>query len=154
MYVSIGALVLLIIVLIVIGVSMSSFKSLTSFPPTQNACPDYWDVGMDPNVCGIPTNGKNIGQIVFKSDKSGVDPTNANNIGMCSGTKSFGCVDNGEVYLPANAQSNANFKYVKLNNNANTWGTLYPGVSERCAQRKWANTMGITWDGVTNFNGC
>lgn len=23
-----------------------------------------------------------------------------------------------------------------------------------CAQRKWANSNGITWDGVTNYNGC
>ncbi len=157
MYVAIGALVLLIIVLIVIGVSMSTFQSLDPFPPTQNACPDYWDVGSDPKFCGIPLNDKkNIGQISLKSDGKGFDPTQKENIGMCTAGKSnFGCVGtNDKVYLPANAeQPSANFQYVKLNSN-NTWQTMYPGMSERCAQRNWATTMGITWDGVTNFNGC
>ena len=155
-YVSIAALVILIIVLIVIGVSMTRFQSLDPFPPTQNACPDYWDVGMDPKYCGIPIKDKkNIGQIVLHSNGN-VDPANKQNIGMCTAGKSnFGCVGSSDkVYLPANdVQPSSNFQYVKMSGN-NSWQTMYPGLSERCAQRNWATTMGITWDGVTNYNGC
>lgn len=156
MYISIGALVLLIIVLIVIGVSMSSLKSLDPFPPTQNACPDYWDVSSNPQFCGVPfKDNKNLGQIVV-NNSTGVDPTNVQNIGMCTaGADKFGCVKSGgNTYLPANSvQPSSNFQYIKMNNNTN-WQTMYPGLSERCSQRKWANTMGISWDGVSNFNGC
>ena len=157
MYVSIGALVLLIIVLIVIGVSMTKFQSLDPFPPTQNACPDYWDVGSDPKYCGIPIKDKkNMGQIFLNAEGKGVDATKNQNIGMCTAGKSnFGCVGSTDpVYLPANAkQPSENFQYVQMNKN-NKWQTMYPGLTERCAQRKWATTMGITWDGVTNYNGC
>lgn len=31
------------------------------------------------------------------------------------------------------------------------WGT---GTSLKCNQQVWANTWGILFDGITNFNGC
>ena len=154
MYVSIGALVLLILILVVIGVAMTQLQSLDPFPPTMNACPDYWDVSSNPAYCGVPVNStmNNRGFIVTKNNK--VDTSNTQNIGMCSGNKSsFGCGDK-ETYLQLDpAPSASNFQYVKLNNNPR-WSTLYPGISERCAQRSWAQTMNITWDGVSNYNGC
>jgi len=133
---------------------MSSLKSMTPFPPTQNACPDYWDVGSNPNNCGIPIKSpKNIGQIAINNGS--VDKSSANNIGMCPSntSNSFGCGSSSGLNL-TDRNPDSNFQYVSLNNNSGAWGNLYPGLSERCAQRKWANTMGITWDGVTNYNGC
>ena len=56
MYVSIGALVLLILILVVVGVAMTQLRSLDPFPPTMNACPDYWDVSSNPAYCGVPVN--------------------------------------------------------------------------------------------------
>lgn len=154
MYVSIGALVLLILILTVIGVAMTQLRSLDPFPPTMNACPDYWDVSANPAYCGVPvnTNMNNYGYIVTTNGK--VDTTNNQNIGMCVGnTSSFGC-RKGNTYLNLDpAPSASNFQYIKLSNNP-SWSTLYPGLSERCAQRSWAQTMNITWDGVSNYNGC
>ena len=155
-YVSIGALVLLILILIVVGVSMSQLRSLDPFPPIMNACPDYWDVSSNPAYCGVPTNNtmKNFGHIVLDSGR--VDNSAPQNIGMCtSNSSNFGCKQDGTYLELANSPSGSkpNFQYVKLSDNPN-WSTLYPGKSERCAQRSWAQTMNITWDGVSNYNGC
>ena len=160
MYVSIGALALLILILTVIGVVMMQIQSSAPFPPTQNACPDYWDVSSNPNYCGVPLSGlKNIGDI----NKSGtgsntkIDDRNAINIGMCTVT-GFGCKSNPTLFDSTNsagvAQIKNGYQYLKLNNNDEAWRTLYPGSSQRCAQKQWASTMSITWDGVTNYNSC
>jgi hypothetical protein len=160
MYVSIGALVLLIIILIIVGVVLTQMQSLDSFPPTQNACPDHWDVSSNPQYCGVPVvpTMRNRGHIKT-TESSGIISSNAENIGMCdSGTKNFGCVNSGgKPYLDVQPYAGGNnkkkFQYVKLNNNTG-WNTLYRGDKERCAQKKWAQTMDISWDGVTNYNGC
>ena len=78
-----------------------------------------------------------MGQIFLNAEGKGVDATNNQNIGMCTAGKSnFGCVNSTDpVYLPANAiQPSENFQYVKMNKN-NNWQTMYPGLTERCAQR-------------------
>lgn len=162
MYVSIGALVLLIIILIVIGVMMTQLKTVTPFPATQNACPDYWDVSSNPQYCGVPISGtKNIGQIQIKpaagSSQLQIDDGSGVNIGMCTGS-GFGCA-NSTLLKNASAVGSPNnltdkYQYVQLNNNKSGWSALFPGVSERCAQKQWASTLNITWDGVTNYNGC
>ena len=157
MYVSIGALVLLILILTVVGVTMSQIRSLDPFPPTMNACPDYWDVSSNPAYCGIPVNQntKNIGHLVNVPNSNGAIDTSKNqNIGMCTGNpSSFGCKKDGTYLNLDAAPSASNFQYVKLSDNS-SWSTLYPGKSERCAQRSWAQTLNITWDGVSNYNGC
>jgi len=157
-YVSIGALVLLILILVLVGVSMSQLQSLIPFPPTQNACPDYWDVSSNPGYCGIPVESTmmNRGLIDFKTGSSkGVNEGSIVNIGMCSGAdkKNFGCGSENKLGDLSTVVNPANFQYIKLNNNTQ-WGTLYPGLTERCAQKNWANTLNIKWDGVTNYNGC
>lgn len=156
MYVSIGALVLLILILVVIGVAMSQIQSLDPFPPTMNTCPDYWDVSSNPAYCGVPldTNMKNYGYIQTKSSGNNreVNPLNNENIGMCTAPSGFGCKTDG-TYFDLKPATNSKFQYIKLNNNS-SWSTLYPGITERCAQRSWAQTMNVMWDGVTNYNGC
>ena len=151
-YVSIGALVLLILILTVVGVAMTQLRSLDPFPPTMNACPDYWDVSSNPLYCGVPigSNITNLGNIAQASNK--VDDTNSQNVGMCTGS-GFGCRSATYLELDSTSTPINNFQYVKLNGNT-SWSTLYPGMSERCAQRSWAQTMNLTWDGVSNYNGC
>lgn len=155
MYVSIGALVLLILILAAIGVTMTQINSVVPFPSTQNTCPDHWDVSANnPNFCGVPLIGtRNFGNIV-KTVDNGITQDNSQNIGMCIAPNKFGCVANGNPYLENTSNTKtAKYHYVKLNNNSK-WGNIYPGISERCAQRRWASTLDIAWDGVTNFNGC
>jgi len=76
---------------------------------------------------------------------------------MCQeNTSSFGCSPSGQntiLQLDAAPGASGKFQYVKLNNNTG-WSKMYPGMSEKCAQRSWAQTMNISWDGVTNYNGC
>ena len=157
-YVAIGALVLLILILTAIGVAMTQINSLVPFPSTQNTCPDNWDVsGSDPNYCGIQlSNGKNNGHIAISSGK--IDKSNAVNIGMCTaGANKFGCTAKDPTRLANDDVTTlvpGKFHYVKLNDNEAGWGALYPGISERCAKKRWASTLEVTWDGVTNFSGC
>jgi hypothetical protein len=156
MYVSIGALVLLILILVVVGVSMSQLQSVVPFPPTQNACPDYWDVKSDdPNKCGVPINStmRNRG-LIQTTDNAGVDKNAIKNVGMCetAASTNFGCGSANSLGL-GSYTSGQMYQYVQLNNNPK-WGTLYPGLTERCAQKNWANMLNIEWDGVSNYNGC
>lgn len=157
MYVSIGALVLLILILISIGVSLTKLQSADLFPPTQSACPDHWDISSNPLYCGVPVNAsmKNIGAIAL--DGHSVDQSKPQNIGMCKNINkgSFGC-GKGEstLFKLDKPPTNTHYQYVQLNNNPDGWKALYPGISERCAKKNWAQTMDIYWDGVSNFNGC
>jgi hypothetical protein len=159
-YVTIAALVILIVILILIGISMSSLQSKMVFPPTRSACPDYWDVSSNPQYCGIPTNStmRNWGYIQMDQSNGAtyksVNKTKKQNIGLCNGAN-FGCKTDatGATYLELQNPTASNFQYAKLNNNTN-WGTMYPGLSEVCAKKRWANSMNITWDGVTNYTGC
>ena len=158
MYVAIGALVLLILILAAIGVAMTQMNSIVPFPSTQNTCPDHWDVsGSNPNYCGISAVGKrNNGRIQIDSNTGEIQKSNAVNIGMCTVANKFGCTASDPTHL-ANATNtlvSGKFHYVKLNDNTAGWSALYPGISERCAKKRWASTLDVTWDGVTNFNGC
>ena len=157
MYVSIGALLLLIVVLIIVGVGMTALHKQDSFPPVKNACPDHWDVSSNPIYCGAPVSGllRNKGGIILNNN-NGIDQLSKDNIGLCTaGKTSFGCVDSGKTpYLKLQTKgASSTFQYMQLNDNPD-WGILYPGKSEKCAQKMWAETMGISWDGVTNYNGC
>ena len=156
LYVSIGALVLLIICLAVVGVMLTKMNSYSVFPPTQNACPDHWDVSSNPNYCGAPLNaaGRNKGRMAISGTGSGILTSNADNIGMCTTGTSFGC-KSGTAHLdvqPVGAGSVNNFQYVHLGSTNPNWnaasGGLYPGKTTLCAQNAWANMMGISWDGV------
>jgi|LauGreDrversion4_2_1035121.scaffolds.fasta_scaffold882993_1 hypothetical protein len=162
LYVSIGALVLLIISLAVIGVMLTKMNSYSVFPPTQNACPDHWDVSSNPNYCGAPLMpaGRNKGRMALGGTGSGILTENGDNIGMCNGT-TFGCKPAGAGTIldvqPAGSGSVQNFQYVHLGSTNPNWNSetgLYPGKTTLCAQHAWANMMGISWDGVKNYNGC
>jgi len=166
----IGALVLLIVILIVVGVVMMKLQASDSYPPTYATCPDYWDVSANPDYCGVYVasgTGKNQGEIVIPAGSKKIDTTNPKNVGMCSVANKFGCKSGASEasstadsthYIPTGAGFDANssqFQYLKLNNNNRLNGAdLFPGTTDRCAKKRWADTMGITWDGVTNFNGC
>jgi hypothetical protein len=157
MYVSIGALVLLIVVLVIVGVGMNSLHKQDAFPPVQNACPDYWDVSSNPAYCGAPVQStqRNFGSILIANNQ--IDTTKKENIGLCiAGDKNFGCVNQGDRTLldVKPKEDGKHFQYVKLNNNSAAWNRLYPGKSERCAQKSWAQTMNVAWDGVSNYNAC
>ena len=121
------ATIVLIVLLTYIGIQLSK-PSITVpvFPPTYNSCPDFWQV--QGNACLIPSSvGKNIGSIYDNK--------------------------NGMVSLQLN-QSNTNgisSDNKGIDFDSPNWGT---GKSLICAQQKWANTYGILFDGISNYNGC
>lgn len=158
LYVSIGALALLIISLVVIGVMLSQMNSYSVFPPLQAACPDHWDVSSNPNYCGAPilANARNLGNIQ-KTTNTGITKTAPENIGMCTGT-TFGCTKSDPTYIDVTAYNGTDtFQYIRLGKDNPKWNSkdgLYPDKTALCAQHKWANLMDISWDGVSNYNGC
>jgi hypothetical protein len=127
------AIILLIIMLAYIGTRMVSNKKTgqgsSVFPPVKNNCPDLWKSRAVGNTvyCTIPASTEsNVGDLYTNGKK---DSENYN-IGTILGTK-------------------ANKSVAFSTDNANTLG-----MSGDCAKKKWANTHGILWDGISNYNQC
>ena len=120
------ALIILIIMLIIIGMLITKARESTVYPPGALNCPDYWVES---------TNA--AGDILCMADMS-----NRTNVGDLSGndaTLNFSedgwDVSGGVLYYGSDDLS-------------------FPGYSITCKRRKWANTYGVQWDGISNYNGC
>jgi hypothetical protein len=123
------AVILLIIMLTYIGTRMVSNKKTgkgsSVFPPVKNNCPDLWK--SNSVSCTIPAaTESNVGDLYT----NGKDDSVNFNIG---------------VVLDSGANKAISFS----TDNANTLG-----MSSDCAKKKWANTHGILWDGISNYNQC
>jgi hypothetical protein len=91
-----------------------------------------------------------VGVAVSNSSKTKVFPPTAlkcpdywtydNTNGCTPGTINIG--DN-------NLTSPVNFDDTAFRNDS-----TYVGLSETCARKKWADTNGIIWDGISNYNSC
>jgi hypothetical protein len=160
MYVAVGAFIILIVVLIALGVMMSELKSSMLFPPTQNACPDYWDLSSN-GKCIFPnkTNSdRNNGSGVIQTSNtpnSTIYAINTSSPGFTKWGKELYVSDGTDTYSTGQT-SQKNYIYVSLSDPSGVDGMakLYPGLTTRCAQKRWASSNNIVWDGVTNFNGC
>jgi hypothetical protein len=174
LYVSIAAVIILIISLASFGVTMYKVKQLDVFPPFQNSCPDYWDISG--NTCGFPNqqNGAvNTGDdsVLKRTDCGfGGTATSVNCIyamgtpymevdGLRDASTSWAYDASFSGTAPIDRlriQRNNNKSFVELNGkDADTaFQKLYPGRSVRCAKKRWAELNGVTWDGITNYNAC
>lgn len=170
-YACVIALIILIILLSMIGVAIAYSKGVQVYPPTYKTCPDYWIEGdgttgnASPTFCLYPNvnTARNRGnpdfinivntRVPVASEISG----SANSYGnlLSLGYKAYNS-NGGEI--TGSIESNANKLYVKMMGNDALWNTVYgnayAGLTTRCAKRKWAIENGISWDGITNFNGC
>jgi hypothetical protein len=134
-YVAIGLVLVLIAVLVLIGVTMSKTQMVNTFPPVQHACPDYWEVGVGSKAgyCKFPANGgKNRGTIAAE---------NGDSISASNGAWA-------KTLVMADDK-----KWMKFNDSS-AWSTLYPGLTDICAKKRWAENNGIVFDTVTNTNSC
>ena len=124
------AIILLILLLTYIGIQMNSAGTKTApYPPTKSTCPDYWTIDSD-GKCNVPTTGRNI-------------PSES--LTVASGSSVSGAQTPGYT-------STSTSKTIDFSKSA--WSS-YGGLgSELCGQKLWANTNGIMWDGVSNYNGC
>ena len=131
------AVILLIAVLSYIGVKMTNnSSSVAIYPPSSLPCPDYWAQTTDPNgntVCFIPP--------YVASDSSSPIPSNTGKIYGSDG---------------ANTLNSSTPGYSKNNNSINfsNPGWAYSGKTNVCAQKQWANSNLIQWDGVSNYSNC
>lgn len=126
------ALLLLIIMLTYIGSRMISSKQSGNadsvFPPVKNSCPDLWETELTGNItyCTVPPrNGKNVGSLYNVT----------------------GTFNSDGIYGLSTSSSKKN-----INFSADGWSNT--GLSSDCAKQKWANSRGILWDGISNYNQC
>jgi len=120
------AIIILIIVLTVIGILMTQKTNSIAYPPAYNSCPDYWSVTTDGSSCIIPTAASSL---------------NTGSMYNQAGTLVPGIISTpGYSYDTVNNQA-----IIDFNNSG------WTGV---CSMQTWANTYGIVWDGVSNYNSC
>ena len=153
-YSSIIALVILIGILTMIGITISKGNKTKVYPPVQNECPDYWEQGTQNSLIKGNTRANTLPSDYCKYSKS----TNKGNVAFSSKmdpkSNEWNSIKNkigGNTMIDGAAIQQY---YIQFRNNDASWNSLYPGVSVRCAKRKWARDNGIVWDGVSNFNGC
>lgn len=134
---------ILILCLIGMGIIMNSANKSAPFPPGKGPCPDGWVVSG--NTCLIPNASDekdsagnpivlNIGKLkddsaqrTFFQDPKNTPGITVSKLGLLSGESS-----------------------VDFSNSGWSNGVL----STTCNQAKWARDYGISWDGITNYNGC
>jgi len=120
------AIICLILTLTVIGIILTSQTTAVTFPPTQNTCPDYWTVGTDMT-----------GNVICN--------VNPMNVGIYACTTASG----GYKIDP----SPPGYTSGKFDFSDPGWATTYT-TTNQCALHKWTNQNNISWDGVSNYNGC
>ena len=128
------AVVVLIGFLAYVGSMIKTDVKSQMFPPISQQCPDRWTYG---ETRAIPT-----------------DPTSPITSTSCtSGTTNLGTATS----LNSLNRPNASLITLKGTNPAYKvagWGVTILPAATVCLQREWANKNGISWDGVSNFNGC
>ena len=177
-YTLVVAVILLIVMLTMIGITMSYKNSLQSFPPTDNKCPDYWEIAPE-GYCRYPGSGTATTTINYGNDDfiastatkllhtditlNYTDTANSDLSAKVSDdstyTKAINVANRNEAITKiGNSGAGDGFLYLKLNNDDDRWqkieGNAYAGLSTRCDKKKWAQKYGLHWDGITNYNGC
>jgi hypothetical protein len=144
------ALVILIIMLAMIGITLSYGNETKVYPPIENDCPDYWVQATDAD--GIKSNTR-TGDSTVPTDYCKYPTITGTNKGSLDGNLYI--ADNWvDISNSIGGNIVAGTYYIQMRGNDLKWGNLYPGMTVRCAKQKWALDHGIVWDGVTNYNGC
>ena len=131
---------ILVLCLIGMGVIMNYNSKKKPFPPEKSACPDRWKVSG--NVCLIPSSSEvnpNIG--LLKEDNNQYLPFIQDTHGISDSI----FTDRSLFINPVAGNSSINFNDEQWSKSAS---------STTCSQYAWATKYGITWDGITNYNGC
>jgi hypothetical protein len=148
--VTVIAIVFLILILTVIGILMRYQNKSTVFPPVANDCPDFWTIALDGTKCKIPGDTqKNVGSLYDGTTLKIKTVTNDS-----AGSYSF------PTYIPSPATNGTTDPLTgnqitapnTINFKDSFWSSQ--GKTAVCAQKQWADSWGITWDGITNYNSC
>lgn len=120
------AVIILILILTFLGINMANKNnSVTTFPPVANSCPDFWKIASDNKSCLVQKAGKNVSTTTLTA-------TN----------------------VPSGFSSSSGGKIIPEQIDFTDPGWSAGGKSATCAQKTWAQTNGIVWDGITNYNRC
>lgn len=125
------ALVLLVIALIGLGILLQHQDSGKAFPPSQNVCPDGWE------VTEVTNNGSD------HYGKTACSYQDALNLGTNFVDDSNTATTND--YLVALSSGDVENSKKSI---------VFKDTVLLCDKRKWANEHGIVWDGVSNYNEC
>lgn len=132
------AAIVLILALTYVGILLYGTTSTKVFPPTQNACPDYWQLDDSSGKCIFPADAsaKNRGNVdVDATDKWEVTDTKL-------------------VPLTSLLTIDATNKKSMFDMTSSVWNNIYGKKSALCNKKYWANSNQISWDGVSNTNQC
>lgn len=141
------AIVLFVISLTWFGIQIRSAKSKDSsvYPPTFDTIPDFWTIHEPTGHAIVPTL-RNAPRVPLT--------TTAYDAIVSSATTFY---NNNPGYTPGYTEANASGKPPTVNFADPSWKTYGTGVANRvtdCIYQEWANRVGITWDGITNYNQC
>jgi hypothetical protein len=120
------AVFFLILILTTLGILMKAKDNAVPFPPSKNTCPDYWTVAEGSQE---------------KDAKCKPNPS----------------INRGKLFTGSNQPIKNTKGYDAttgvINFNDAGWSG-FAGKSQQCAIHDWTISNQITWDGVSNFNGC
>ena len=116
--VSIIAVITIILLLTVVGVSLSSNETKTDWPPMQTKCPELYELNSNGKTCEI-TSGLYQNYSGTSSDKNNTSSARYTQIG-----NSDDCT--------------------KLN----TTDSDFTGIDGDCNKYKWAQNCNVSWDGI------
>ena len=129
------AVVVLIGFLAYVGSMIKADVKSQMFPPISQQCPDGWTYSEN-----RADNNKSDSPIVSTSCTSRKDTAN---LGTASSLKNLNYPNKDLIALTAD-----------IAYKTPGWGVTMKPATTVCLQREWANKNGISWDGVSNFNGC
>ena len=129
------AVVVLIGFLAYVGSMIKADVKSQMFPPISQQCPDGWTYSETRGILTDPTS-----PIVSTSCTSG----GVANRGTAGTMKNLNYPNKDLIKLSDPTK----------NIGAVGWGVTMKPATTVCLQREWANKNGISWDGVSNFNGC
>lgn len=125
------ALLLLITILTIIGFLINTSNHVgTVYPPTINSCPDGWLKDTRTKTTNSISGAKFSGCIIPKNNVNLGTLTNYPNI------RGYYKIDDVEG----------------INFDDSLW--FGNGMTAECNKKMWANTNGIVWDTITNYNQC
>lgn len=138
------AVIILIIALTFIGLALKKSIEDNALTIYSNPCPDYWKLQDGEKAkCLIPNSlfghtPKNIGALTLSGDNYDLSDTSMNSITRYIRDSAPVTTTDGSYYV------------MDMTSSKWTDSSGYVGYSLSCAHKKWANDLGISWDGVSN----
>ena len=140
------AIVIFVISLTWFGIQIHSIKTKDSsvYPPTFDTIPDYWTVDAA-GLAVVPTS-RNAPRIPLTAPR--YDATTDINLNTW--------YTNNPGYTPGLTPASGN-NPATVNFADPAWKSYGTQVSNRvadCIYKEWANRVGVTWDGISNYTQC